>query len=109
MTVKDQLKILDRKIKQNKADYDLYKQNAEISALSSGDLNKYEYLTNKVLGYKPIDNIISEDKVFSVKINKQTFKIDKYTNLAYSENLLFKGMISLEKGKGTTRSNIKHY
>ena len=53
MTVKDQLKTLDRKIKQNKADYDLYRQNAEISALSSGDLNKYEYLTKKDLGYKP--------------------------------------------------------
>ena len=53
MTVKDQLKILDRKIKQNKGDYDLYRQNAEISALSSGDLNKYEYLTKKDLGYKP--------------------------------------------------------
>ena len=53
MTVKDQLKILDRKIRQNKANYDLYRQNAEISALSSGDLNKYEYLTNKDLGYKP--------------------------------------------------------
>ena len=39
MTVKDQLKILDRKLRQNKADYDLYRQNAEISALSSGDLN----------------------------------------------------------------------
>ena len=47
MTVKDQIKILDRKIKQNKADYDFYRQNAEISALSSGDLNKYEYLTKK--------------------------------------------------------------
>ena len=53
MIVKDQLKILDRKIKQNKADYDLYRPNTEISALSSGDLNKYEYLTNKDLGYKP--------------------------------------------------------
>ena len=53
MTVKDHLKILDRKIRQNKADYDLYRQNAEISALSSNDLNKYEYLTNKHLGYKP--------------------------------------------------------
>ena len=53
MTVKDQLNILDRKIKQNKADYDFYRQNAEISALSSGDLNKYEYLTNKDLSYKP--------------------------------------------------------
>ena len=27
--------------------------NAEISAYSSGDLNKYEYLTKKDLGYKP--------------------------------------------------------
>ena len=53
MTVKDQLKILDRKIKQNRADYDLYRQNAEISALSSGDLDKYEYLTGKDLQYKP--------------------------------------------------------
>ena len=40
MTVKDQIKILDNKIRQNKDDYDLYRQNAEISALSSGDLNK---------------------------------------------------------------------
>ena len=52
MTVEDQLKILDNKIKQNKADYDLYKQNAEISALSSGELDKYEYLTKKDLGYQ---------------------------------------------------------
>ena len=49
MTVKDQLKTLDRKIKQNKTDYDLYRQNGEISALSSGDLNKYKYLTKKRL------------------------------------------------------------
>ena len=53
MTVKDQLKILDRKIKQNEADYDLYRQNAEIFALSSGELDKYEYLTGKNLEYKP--------------------------------------------------------
>ena len=53
MAVKDQAKILDNKIRQNKADYDLYRQNAEISALISGDLNKYEYLTNKDLDYKP--------------------------------------------------------
>ena len=52
MTIKDQLKILDRKIKQNRANYDLYRENAEISALSSGYLDKYEYLTGKDLGYK---------------------------------------------------------
>ena len=53
MTVKDQLKILDRKTKQNRANYDLYRQNAEIAAFSSCELDKYEYLTGKYLGYKP--------------------------------------------------------
>ena len=52
MAVKDQLKIFDNKIKQNKAYYNLYNQNAEISALSSGELDKYEYLTGKDLQYK---------------------------------------------------------
>ena len=52
MTVKDQLKILDNKIRQNRADYDLYRKNAKIS-LSSGKLDKYEYLTGEDLGYRP--------------------------------------------------------
>ena len=46
-------KILDNKIRQNKADYDFYRQNAFVSALSSGELDKYEYLTNEDLGYRP--------------------------------------------------------
>ena len=53
MTRKDQIKILDDKIKANNAQYDLGRMNAEISAYSSGDLRKYEYLTKKDLGYKP--------------------------------------------------------
>ena len=46
MTCQEQDKILDDKIKTNKRQY-------EISAYSSGDLPKYEYLTKKDLGYKP--------------------------------------------------------
>ena len=53
MTRKDQIKILNDKVKANNAQYDLDKMNAEISAYSSGDLPKYEYLTKKNLGYKP--------------------------------------------------------
>ena len=53
MTRKDQIKILDDKIKANNVQYDLDRMNAEISAYSSGDLPKYEYLTKKNLGYKP--------------------------------------------------------
>ena len=53
MTINEQLQILDNKIRSNKAQYDLDRQNAKISALSSGELDKYEYLTGEDLGYKP--------------------------------------------------------
>ena len=53
MTRKEQSKILNDKIKANNAQYNLDRMNAEISAYSSGNLSKYEYLTNKDLGYKP--------------------------------------------------------
>ena len=48
-----QVKILDDKIEANNAQYNLDRMNAGISAYSSGDLPKYEYLTKKDLGYKP--------------------------------------------------------
>ena len=47
------IKMLDDKIKANNAQYDLDRMNAEMSAYSSGDLPKYEYLTKKDLKYKP--------------------------------------------------------
>ena len=53
MTRKEQVKILDGKIEANNAQYNLDRMNAEISAYSSGDLPKCEYLTKKDLGYKP--------------------------------------------------------
>ena len=53
MTLIEQVKILDDKIKAKKAQYDLDKEAAKISALSSGELEKYEYLTGEDLGYKP--------------------------------------------------------
>ena len=53
MTPKEQINILDNKIKTNERQYDLDRINAEILVYSSGDLPKYEYLTKKDLGYKP--------------------------------------------------------
>ena len=53
MTVTDQIKILDKKIMQNEAQYDLYRKAAKISALSSNNLDKCEYLTGEDLGLKP--------------------------------------------------------
>ena len=60
MTVTDQIKILGRKIKQNEAQYDLDREAAKISALSSGNLDKYEYLTGEDLNYKP--STVKQDK-----------------------------------------------
>ena len=53
MNRKEQNKTLNDKIEANNAQYNLDRMNAEISAYSSGDLAKYEYLTKKDLGYKP--------------------------------------------------------
>ena len=52
MTRKDQIKILDHKIKSNTNQYKVDRLNADLSAFSSGDLNKYEFLTRKDLKYK---------------------------------------------------------
>ena len=53
MTVTDQIKILHRKIIQNEVQYDLNRKAAKISALSSNNLDKYEYLTAEDLVLKP--------------------------------------------------------
>ena len=59
MTVTDQIKILNTKIKQNEAQYDLEREAVKISALSSNNLDKYEYLTGEdVLPNKQNLNIL---------------------------------------------------
>ena len=53
MIVTVELKILDIKIKVNQAQYDLSREVAKISALSSKDLlEKYEYLTGENLEHR---------------------------------------------------------
>ena len=56
MTVADQIKILDRKIMQNEAQYDLNRKAAKISTLLSNNLDKYKYLAGKDLDLKPSTN-----------------------------------------------------
>ena len=53
MTVTNQIKILNRRIKQNESQHDLDREAAKISALSSNNLDKYELLTGEDLGLKP--------------------------------------------------------
>ena len=49
----EQNKILDAKIESNVNQYKVDRMNAEISAFSSSDLNKYEFLKRIDLNYKP--------------------------------------------------------
>ena len=77
MTRKEQNKILEDKIKANNAQNDLNRMNAEMSAYSSGDLDKYEFLTKQDLKYKPdaLEQIKFTysplGKVFSDGLNKK--------------------------------------
>ena len=76
MTRKEQNKMLNDKIEANNAQYNLDRMNAEISAYSSGNLSKYEYLTNKDLDYKPDEfekakfEYLPLGKVFTDGLNK---------------------------------------
>ena len=76
MIRKEQIKILDNKIDSNVNQYKINRLNAEISAFSSGDLNKYEFLTHKDLKYKPnaLDKARFEfsplGKAFSTRLDK---------------------------------------
>ena len=83
MTLTEQFKILDDKIKANKAQYDLDKKTAEISALSSGDLGKYEYLTGQNLGYRPdvVQKAKFEYSPLGQGFNKGSDKSDKKEGL----------------------------
>ena len=47
MRIADQIKILDLKIMQNEAHYELDRKAAKISALPYNNLDKYEYLTRE--------------------------------------------------------------
>ena len=53
MTITDQIKNFNRKIMQNEAQHDLDRKAAKTCALSSNNLDKYEYLTGEDLGFKP--------------------------------------------------------
>ena len=76
MTRNEQNKILDAKIESNVNQYKVDRMNAEISAFSSGDLNKYEFLKRIDLNYKP--NVLDKarfefsplGKTFSTGIDK---------------------------------------
>ena len=83
MTITDQIKILNRKIMQNEAQYDLDRKAAKISALSSNNMDKYEYLTGENLGLKPstVEQAKFEYSPLGEIFNKGLSKDDKREGL----------------------------
>ena len=47
MIISEKIRTVDNKIEQNEAQYDLDRQTAKISALSSGNVSKCEFLTGR--------------------------------------------------------------
>ena len=101
MAVTDQIKILNRKIKQNEAQYNLDRKAAEISALSFKNLDKYECLTGEDLGLKPssVEKAKFEYSQFGKIFNKGLSEDDK------KEGLRLKDIV----GKKKMLMQIKYY
>ena len=96
MTCKEKIKILDDKIKSNTNQYKIDRLNAEISAFSSRDLNKYEFLARKDLNYKPnaLDRAKFEfsplGKAFSIRLDKNAH--------GYQEEAVIKSLKDIRDG-----------
>ena len=79
MTLTDEFKSFNEKIKANQAQYVLDREAVKISALSSKELDKYEYLTGEDLRYKPgvVEQVKFEYYPLGIVFNKRLEKEDK--------------------------------
>ena len=72
MTLTDEIKIIDDKIKANQVQHDLNREAAKISAVSCKELDKFEYLTGEDLGYKP--GVVKQAKFEYSSLGKAFYK-----------------------------------
>ena len=66
MSISENIKIIDDKIEQNKAQYNLGKQNAKIFALSSGNVSNYDFLTAQ--------DVLPEKHLLGKAVTKKRFE-----------------------------------
>ena len=111
MTVADQIKTLDRKFKQNEAQYDLDRKAAKTSGLSSENLKMYEFSTGEDLWYEPsaLEKAKFEysqlGKVFNKGLDKDDQKEGLLKRLKNIEDKSEKQLKAF-KGKTDTKSQI---
>ena len=126
MTLTDELKILDDKIKANQAQYDLGREAAKISALSSKDLlEKYEYLTGEDLGhrpsvlektkfeYSPLGAVLVDNVKKKTNTNKVNIKKKQDKNLIYNSQYSFTKFKDIDEFKelsvGSMYKKMNHF
>ena len=107
MSISGKIKSINNTIKENKAQYNLDRQTARISALSSGNVNKYEFLTGKyTLAEKNLLKKVTAIKRFEYSpsgkaLKKQTNVIKKQTEVinkkADKRNKLLKTLIATDE------------
>ena len=100
MALGDELKILDDKIEVNQVQYDLEREAAKISALSSKELDRYKYLTRKDLALKPepIEIKRAEYSPFAQIIIKVVKKHDKGNKgFRYDNDLMYNSVHNFNK------------
>ena len=108
MALTEKAKILDDKIRANKAQYELGREAAKISALSTGESEKDKYLTGKDLGYKP--DVIQKakfeysplGKVFNKGLNESDKKEGLLKRLKNIEDKSEEQLKMIENKKTTT-------
>ena len=101
MTITDQIKILDKKILQNAAQYDVAKKAAIISAWSPKNLDKVEYLTGEDLSLKPktIQQARFEYSPLGVVQSNKVKKITNINKKKKDKNLVYNSQNSFIKFK----------
>ena len=115
MSITTKIKTIDNKIEQNKDQYNLDRQTATISALSSGNVSKHEFLTGKdVLTEKSFGRkscCKEEIWIYSIRQrikHKLTFQRKRYQKL--SKTFRFDKIIKKEepKFKNCNQLNLIH-
>ena len=117
MTVSEKIKTIDNKMEQNKTQYDLDRQTANNSALSSGNVSKYAFLTDKDVypknqqtsvaekQYEKLENVFecnkkeeneTKNKRIRVNSNRVCNNYFTLTNIATLKNLLKVHLIEKE-------------
>ena len=94
---------------QNEAQYDLERKAAQISALSSNNLDKYKYLTGEDLGLKPstVEKAKFEYSPLGKIFNKGLSKDDKKGLFKKLENIKDKNQEQLQAIKDQGEKQLK--